>query len=103
MENNKNSNLMSSTRYNFGVTNLMHKDKYVTTSVGSSYDAFVANMANKQARPGIVPSFTDQRPDLISNIFYDSPGYWWYVMQYNGISDPFEELKSGSNISIPEL
>jgi len=104
MQNNNNNNSsMSSTRYKFGVTTLLHREKYVTTSVGSSFDSFVMNLKSKQSRAGKVPPAVEQRPDLISNVFYDSPGYWWYVMQYNGISDPFEELKSGSPISIPEL
>ena len=56
-----------------------------------------------KSKKGKVPAMVQQRPDLISNIFYNSPGYWWYIMQYNGITDPFEELKAGQPISIPEL
>ena len=100
---NPNKTSMSQTRYNFGVTVMEHKNKFVTTSVGSSYDVFSINLISKASCPGRVPAAVDQRPDLISNIFYDTPGYWWYVMQYNGITDPFEELKAGKQISIPEL
>ena len=96
-------NVMSQTRYNYGVFVMYHKEKLVTTSVGSSYDDFVQVTKLKASRPGKIPAAVSQRPDLISNIFYDTPGYWWYTMQYNGFSDPFEDMKSGTLISIPEL
>jgi hypothetical protein len=97
------ANSMSQSRYNFGVYVMSHKDKLVTTSVGSDYDGFVRLNKLKDSKPGHVPAATAQRPDLISNIFYDTPGYWWYPMQYNGFTDPFEDLQSGRLISIPEL
>ena len=52
---------------------------------------------------GTVPNMFDNRPDLISNVFYDTPGYWWYIMQANGITDPFEQLNPGEPINIPNL
>ena len=94
---------MSQTRYNFGVYVMSHKNKLVTTTVGSNYDDFVRALRLKAARPGKIPAAVSHRPDLISNIFYNTPGYWWYPMQYNGFVDPFEEMKSGRLISIPEL
>jgi|TARA_A100001515_G_C4571312_1_gene209823 hypothetical protein len=99
----KNNDKPSLSRYSYGVTTLKHKDKYVTTSVGSSYDSFLRRLPLNASKKGQVPSFVEHRPDLISNIFYDTPGYWWYVMAYNGLTDPFEQLKPGSDILIPEL
>ncbi len=97
-------NSPSYSRYSFGSTVLKHKDKYVTTSLGSAeYETFLGTFTLKNSRVGTVPSMVEARPDLISNIFYDTPGYWWYVMQYNGITDPFEQLKSGDTLNIPEL
>ena len=97
-------NSPSYSRYSFGSTVLKHKDKYVTTSLGSvEYEIFLRTLTLKNSRLGTVPHMVEARPDLISNIFYDTPGYWWYVMQYNGITDPFEQLKSGDTLNIPEL
>jgi len=94
---------MSASRYAFGYTVLLHKNKYVTTSLASNFDVFIQLLKLKHSRPGIVPAGFEQRPDLISNLFYDTPGYWWYVLQFNGMTDPFEQLLAGNQISIPEL
>jgi len=93
----------SYTRYSFGSIKMQHKNKYTTTSVGSEYDLFVRTLHSRNSKRGKVPAMVAYRPDLISNIFYNSPGYWWYIMQYNGITDPFEELGPGKPISIPDL
>jgi hypothetical protein len=93
----------SYSRYNFGSVTLSHKGRPVTTSVGSSFDDFIRRLPSKEAKKGRVPFQYANRPDLISNIFYDTPGYWWYVMQYNGIVDPFEQLNPGDTLDIPEL
>ena len=98
-----NKSSTSYSRYSFGVVTLLHKNKYVTTSVGSEYDLFVRTLSSRKSKQGKVPAMVEYRPDLISNIFYNSPGYWWYIMQYNGITDPFEELGPGKPISIPDL
>ncbi len=90
-------------RYSYGSVVLNHKDKFVTTSVGSSYDDFLRRNVLNASKKGRVPAFVEHRPDLISNIFYDTPGYWWYIMAYNGITDPFEQLNPGDDIFIPEL
>ena len=97
------NNSPSLTRYTFGVTTLGHKNKQTTTSVGSEYDSFIQGMNGIKSKKGKLPIFVEYRPDLISNIFYNTPGYWWYIMQFNGITDPFEELKPGIDINIPEL
>ena len=98
----KNTN-PSYTRYNFGSTQLKHRGKVVTTSVGSAYDQFIISMSSKPNFQGSVPRMYENRPDLISEVFFDTPGYWWYIMQYNNIVDPFEELSAGVPLLIPEL
>jgi|TARA_A100000172_G_scaffold61719_3_gene41095 hypothetical protein len=98
-----NDSSKSYTRYNYGVTYLNHKERTTTTSVGSEYDDFLIRFDGVSSKAGRVPSFCTARPDQISEIFYDSPGYWWYTMQYNSYFDPFENLTAGSTISIPEL
>ena len=98
-----NKDSASYTRYSYGVTDLQHKGVTTTTSVGSRYDDFLLDLENTPSQEGRVPSYCANRPDTISDIFYDSPGYWWYVMQYNGTFDPFESLGAGYRIFIPDL
>lgn len=100
---NYNENTPSKSRYFFGKVDLKHKGRVTTTSVGSEQDQEVAQLQNKPMKLGTVPNMFDNRPDLISNVFYDTPGYWWYIMQANGITDPFEQLNPGEPINIPNL
>jgi|TARA_A100000172_G_scaffold41301_3_gene25214 hypothetical protein len=100
IENKTNS---SRTRYSYGYTVLEHRGKRTTTSVGSNFDQYLPVMYQASNKEGRIPPECGNRPDAIADIFYDSPGYWWYVMQYNGISDPFEQLNRGDRILIPEL
>ena len=93
----------SSSRYTYGYIRLKHKGEITTTSVGSSYDDFLLDLDSRPSRPGRIPPYCSNRPDLLADIFYESPGYWWYAMQYNSFVDPFEYLNPGDEIFIPEL
>lgn len=42
------------------------------------------------------------RPDLIAEKAYKNPTLWWAICEYNGIYDPFSQLKAGLVIKIPE-
>jgi len=91
-------------RYYYGVATIDHKGKTVTTSVGTSYDDVVSNIRGLYSnRKGSIPVAHANRPDLTSDIFYSSPKYWWLLMQYNNITDPFEEFNSGDDILIPNI
>ena len=50
---------------------------------------------------GYVPMGFEKRPDLISNLFFGDPSSWWFLLEVNNISDPFEELGRGVRIRIP--
>lgn len=43
------------------------------------------------------------RPDLVSSKAYGIPDLWWAIYEFNGIRDPFFELKEGTTLRIPEL
>jgi hypothetical protein len=43
----------------------------------------------------------EYRPDLISQMVYGSPDFWWKIMEVNGIKDIFD-FKSGVNLRIPD-
>lgn len=44
-----------------------------------------------------------QRPDLISYKIYGTVKYWWIVLTYNGIENPFTGLEIGDLIKIPNI
>lgn len=79
--------------------------RLTTTSVGSP--AFDDLITDKKAfltgRTGKIPAGFAHRPDLISNLFYNTPKYWWLILLANNIADPFDRLNEGDEIFIPEL
>lgn len=44
-----------------------------------------------------------QRPDLISYRAYGDRSLWWVIYEYNEISDPLFELKTGTILRIPAI
>lgn len=45
----------------------------------------------------------ENRPDILASQLYGNPDLWWVIYEFNGISDPFFELKAGQILRIPEL
>lgn len=43
-----------------------------------------------------------QRPDLISYKLYGTDQYWWILMKYNQISDPWNDIVEGNIIYVPD-
>ena len=41
--------------------------------------------------------------DLLALENYNSPIYYWILLDFNRVQDPFEELKEGQQIKIPTL
>lgn len=94
----------SLSRYSQGVIGIKHKGVTVTTSVGTLMDDVISTMESSyNYEKGRIPIMHSNRPDLISDIFYDSPSQWWFLMQFNGVTDPFEGFNSGDPILIPKL
>ena len=96
--------MFNKSRYQYGVSTIVHKGKPVTTSVGSTMDNFIANIETKYGfSVGSIPIEHEFRPDLTSYIFYDSVTLWWLLLQYNNINDPFEGFGAGTKIKIPNI
>ena len=88
-------------RDKFGMIMVQHKGKKITTSVGStSYEGIFAGQSSNMLN-GRVPKGYEHRPDLIADLFLDTPGGWWVICETNSIFDIFEELNSGDNIKLP--
>ena len=41
--------------------------------------------------------------DSLSLTYYNSPLYFWVIMDFNGLQDPFQTLKEGTQLKIPTL
>ena len=79
---------------------LYHKGKVVSTTVGSlSYRNILNEISGGDEK--FIPAGYEHRPDLIANLFFKDPSYWWAVMERNGIFDPFEELNLGDRVVLP--
>ena len=90
-------------RYRKGVTTIQHKGKSVTTNVGTSFDDIVASADDKQYRKARLNHLHEGRPDVISDLFYDTPDNWWFIMHINNINDPLQQLTSGRTFKIPNV
>ena len=89
-------------RGSVGYIGLYHKGRSVPTSVGSViYENSIISLGGIPAVEKFVPAGYEHRPDLISNLFFDGPSSWWLVMELNGLSDPFDSLKLGERIMLP--
>lgn len=42
----------------------------------------------------------EYRPDLVSNMFFGAPDFWWRIMELNGMKDILE-FREGRNIVLP--
>ena len=88
-------------RYDEGVVTIIHKGKKVTTSVGSVADDDISSNSSTPYNVGRVPLPHAHRPDLVADLFYGSSDKWWTILQFNGFSDPFEDLPQGKYVKIP--
>ena len=51
----------------------------------------------------MIPTFYENRPDLISHKFYGTVELWWLICERNKIFDPFNEFLFGKEIIIPSV
>ena len=96
-------NLVS--QYSLGYEIVEHKTAKIKTTFGSKKaDEFTETFENNLSYTvGFVPIGYEHRPDLISNLFYDTPDKWWLLMKINNITDPFEGFNVGDKILIPKI
>lgn len=92
--------------YSFGETIIKHKGVYVNTVINNKdFEALIEKLQknNFTYETGYVPEGYIHRPDAISNIFYNTPKYWWLLMLANNINDPFEGFYLNQKIIIPTI
>ena len=91
------------TRYNKGVITMDHRGKKVTTSVGTRFDRMVEEADDEVYQRARLKSIHEARPDSMSDIFFDSPDYWWFFQHINNISDPIQQMTNDKRINIPDV
>tara|TARA_Y100000296_G_C5104346_1_gene221702 strand:+ start:506 stop:796 length:291 start_codon:yes stop_codon:yes gene_type:complete len=96
---------MNISHYQFGKNTIRHKGRLTTTSVGNDRaDYMVSNLRDLyDYNVGYIIAGYEHRPDLISDLFYGTPEYWWLIMLFNNITDPFESFNVGERILIPKI
>jgi len=95
--------MLAKNRHTIGDFVVNHKGVITHTPVGTEqYDSLVENIDTVfNFEVGYIPLAAAHRPDLISNVFYDTPSYWWLLMLVNNITDPFEGFNAGDRILLP--
>lgn len=91
--------------YALGVNTVRHR-RVLTTSIINTpiFDNIAKDVENAyEYDVGYIPAGYENRPDLISNVFYGTPKNWWLLMYVNGITDPFEGFQANQRILIPKL
>lgn len=43
------------------------------------------------------------RPDLLSLRVFGTPNYWWFIMWFNGFSDPWYDMMPDTLVKVPQL
>jgi len=88
----------------YGFLTVRHKGKVITSAFNSqSFEKGFRSIINGPYNLGYVQSGYEHRPDLISELFYDTPTFDWLIMMANNIADPFQGLNVGDRIKIPVL
>lgn len=91
-------------QYSQGFNEVSHRGKKLVVSSGSrSFESFMTSLAGVDFEVGYVPAGYQHRPDLISDLFYDSPIFDWVIMMFNHITDPFQGLNVGDRVLIPKI
>lgn len=99
------TNKNTKSRYTYGVNIISHRGYSISTSFGSKeYDSYRDRLYSTNSHEiGYIPNGYKNRPDLISDVFYNSPNNWWLLMEANGIIDPFEKFNINERIIIPTM
>lgn len=94
---------LKTSRYTTGVVHYYHRGKVITSTLGSfSFDRYINALGKAEYDLGSIPAGYEARPDLISHLFFGKTEVWWKLMLINNIPDPFEGLKVGNQILLPQ-
>lgn len=89
----------------FQGTVISHRGKTIT-DIGQSkqYRLFVNSLMEPgQSKVAVVTNELEARPDLIAYAAYGNELLWWVIVEANKAYDYEVDLKSGTQIIIPQL
>ena len=91
--------------YELGYGEVFHRNKpTVTSTVSREANIALSNLIHTfDFEVAYIPVGYEHRPDLISDLFYDSPKNDWLIMLFNNVEDPFEGLNVGDKILLPKM
>jgi hypothetical protein len=89
--------------YTVGLTQAEHRGKLITTSLHAGVNEYLMNLEKVEIDVGYIPAGYEHRPDLISNLFYNTVTKDWLIIMFNNIKDPFQELNIGDRILLPKI
>lgn len=89
--------------YSIGSVQVEHKGKIITTSLHQDVDEYLRNLESSKIEVGYIPAGYEHRPDLISDLFYNTVTKDWLILMFNNIKDPFQQLNVGDRILLPNI
>jgi hypothetical protein len=93
-----------SNHLSLGADIYFHKNKSVATTLNSfKFELFTKNLEDYDYDVGVIPAGYEHRADLISNLFYNTPTFDWFICLANDVYDPFQQLNIGDLIKIPKI
>ena len=89
--------------YTVGLTQVEHRGKLITASLHTGVNEYLMNLEKVEIDVGYIPAGYEHRPDLISNLFYNTVTKDWLIIMFNNIKDPFQELNIGDRVLLPRI
>lgn len=81
-----------------------HKGREISSTLNNKlFEDLILNLDKPSNNVGYIPAGFDQRPDLISDVFYATPDLWWLILEASSKADPFEDLNPGDRVIIPKF
>ena len=72
----------------------------------SEYDLGSINFGNYdfgETNNYMVHYYEVGRPDIISQNIYGTTNLWWFILWFNNVSDPWNDLRDGMMIKYPQF
>lgn len=90
--------------YSLDYNEVTHRNCKVRTILNTpTFDNLIKNVENAyNYEVGYIPKGFEHRPDLISDVFTNTPDNWWLLLLINNKPDPNEAFKTNERILIPE-
>ena len=86
---------------NSEINDIDQNNNQVELDLSSSY--FYLFKTTRPIRKYQLDRWEKGRPDMLSQKIYGQDDYWWVLLKYNNIMDPYEELVGGVILEVPDV